>query len=83
MDSHSLPSVSGRAGLSSVVAPAVISLLLVSITLSSAQWVVETNSFRIKGPSSAAGEYDAAIGDVSHSHSASRQILVLAHDLRV
>ena len=29
-----------------------------------AQWVVETNSLRIKTPASAAGEYDAAIGDV-------------------
>lgn len=31
---------------------------------SGSQWVVETNSFRIKEPASAAGEFDAAIGDV-------------------
>lgn len=31
----------------------------------SAQWKVETNSLHIKEPSSIAGDYDAAIGDVS------------------
>ena len=31
---------------------------------SASQWVVETNSFRIREPSSARGDYDAAIGDV-------------------
>ncbi|KAK9840728.1 hypothetical protein WJX81_000565 [Elliptochloris bilobata] len=30
---------------------------------SASQWVVETNSFRIREPASAAGDYDAAIGD--------------------
>lgn len=33
------------------------------------QWVVETNSIRVKEPSKIAGEFDAAIGDVSNPFS--------------
>ncbi len=66
MESQSSPSTSGRAMLFSASRPAVVlCILLLSCALASAQWVVETNSFRIKEPSSAAGEHDAAIGDVS------------------
>lgn len=66
MESQCSPLTSGRAMLPSASRPAVVLCVLVlSCALASAQWVVETNSFRIKEPSSAAGEHDAAIGDVS------------------
>ena len=38
---------------------------MASCAIASAQWVVETNSFRIREPADVEGEYDAAIGDVS------------------
>lgn len=42
-------------------------IILTCIALSTAsEWVVETNSFRIKEPGNLQGEYDAAIGDVSY-----------------
>ena len=40
-------------------------LLVASCAIASAQWVVETNSFRIREPANVEGEYDSAIGDVS------------------
>ncbi len=43
----------------------VIGMLLASCAIASAQWVVETNSFRIREPANVEGEYDSAIGDVS------------------
>ncbi|KAK9804303.1 hypothetical protein WJX72_005862 [[Myrmecia] bisecta] len=47
--------------------PTAACLLWLAATLlpasSLGQWVVETNSFRIKEPSNLAGEFDAAIGD--------------------
>jgi len=68
MEIESPPSTSGRAMISNVSRSAVaLCVVLLSCTMGSAQWVVETNSFRIKEPSSAAGEHDAAIGDVSLS----------------
>lgn len=66
MEGQSSPSPSGRGLAPRVSRPAVtVCVLLLSCALASAQWVVETNSFRIKEPSAAAGEHDAAIGDVS------------------
>lgn len=43
----------------------VFGLLMASCAIASAQWVVETNSFRIREPANVEGEYDSAIGDVS------------------
>ncbi|CAL8466083.1 g5619 [Coccomyxa elongata] len=64
MEGQSSPSTSGRGMAPHVSRPAVtVCILLLSCALASAQWVVETNSFRIKEPSTAAGEHDAAIGD--------------------
>lgn len=43
-------------------------LLLAAPQLSSAsEWVVETNSLRVKEPNDLQGEFDAAIGDVRPS----------------
>ncbi|CAL5228469.1 g11610 [Coccomyxa viridis] len=36
---------------------------MASCAIASAQWVVETNSFRIREPANVEGEYDSAIGD--------------------
>ena len=70
MEEHCAASTSGRAAQQQrpgrrSTRGALCLLLLASLALqASAQWVVETNSFRIKEPSDAKGEYDAAIGDV-------------------
>jgi hypothetical protein len=68
MEGSCAASTSGRAaaltGLLPRPAAALALLLLASCALANAQWVVETNSFRIREPASAAGEHDAAIGDV-------------------
>lgn len=42
---------------------------------SASQWVVETNSFRIREPASARGDYDAAIGDVRPQFQPHRPLL--------
>lgn len=47
------------------VAQYISMLLLSAIQMSWAQFVVETNSMRIKQPDTLAGEFDVAIGDVS------------------
>ena len=52
----------GRSRASVRLALAVLGTL--AAAASGSQWVVETNSFRIKEPATAAGEFDAAIGDV-------------------
>ena len=69
MEESCAPSTSGRAILSALSRPVcTLCLLVLSCALASGQWVVETNSFRIKEPASSAGEHDAAIGDVSLPH---------------
>jgi len=42
-----------------------ISVLAVGQQAWASEWTVETNSFRVKEPSTLQGDYDAAIGDVS------------------
>jgi hypothetical protein len=42
-----------------------VSALLVIQLARASEWTVETNSFRVKEPSTLQGDYDAAIGDVS------------------
>ena len=65
MEGSYSPSFSGR-GKTVLSKPSlVLGLLMTSCAIASAQWVVETNSFRIREPSNVEGEYDAAIGDVS------------------
>ena len=66
MEVSSAPSTSGRGVTAAVTKPALVfGLLLASCAIASAQWVVETNSFRIREPATVEGEYDSAIGDVS------------------
>ena len=66
MEGSSAPSTSGRGMTAAVAKPALIfGLLLALCAIASAQWVVETNSFRIREPATVEGEYDSAIGDVS------------------
>jgi hypothetical protein len=66
MEGSSAPSTSRRGMTAAVAKPALVfGLLLASCAFASAQWVVETNSFRIREPATVEGEYDSAIGDVS------------------
>ena len=66
MEGSCNPSTSGRGPMPALSKPSIVlGLLMASCAIASAQWVVETNSFRIREPADVEGEYDAAIGDVS------------------
>ena len=74
MEGSYSPSFSGR-GKTVLSKPSlVLGLLMTSCAIASAQWVVETNSFRIREPSNVEGEYDAAIGDVGPEVSPKRYV---------